>query len=407
MQHPSDSNPAGRAADNMPGNSPAYQHPHTPQQYYRPLHPYTPNDWRNRSLSTTNNNFTPQSGNHGFQRGPSGGRYQMNEFHAGATSDPAYVRQTFRAAEEGRRLYLGNIDYDARAADIALWLEGAGFEIKVVDIPARDENNRRPIYGFVEFYTKDDAEKVLQVCNGRKMMGRPIRVDYCRRGTRSASNNHSVNHGSGQPNNQAENQTTQESPTKPSKAFSESDLDVSKLTINDGRPASVDKSYLSQEQHHQGQPQENTQNDQDQQPRSQYPQGRQHRSSGVPPSSRLFVGGLPYIENINQLEDLIAELFRGFHIESMSSIHTSKDPKAKEHGNTSYCFVDLSSIGEAKMAIQVLNNRDTSWGTARVNFATGGTTPARNKYRSGGTQGPENTIEVEEGNQGQDQQQQG
>lgn len=70
--------------------------------------------------------------------------------------------------------------------------------------------------------------------------------------------------------------------------------------------------------------------------------------------------------------------------ETISAIHQSKDPKFKDQGNNSFCFVDVPNITEAKMAIEILNNRETAWGTARVNFATGGIVPSRNKYRGGG-----------------------
>ncbi|KAK6362356.1 hypothetical protein TWF730_006050 [Orbilia blumenaviensis] len=90
-----------------------------------------------------------------------------------------------------------------------------------------------------------------------------------------------------------------------------------------------------------------------------------------PTSTRLWVGGLPHTDNINQLEDYINELFHGFHIESLSNIYAGTElPEGQE--TNSYCFVDLPNGVEAKIAIRVLNNRETSWGVAHVAFASEG-----------------------------------
>ncbi|RVD82037.1 uncharacterized protein DFL_009880 [Arthrobotrys flagrans] len=87
-------------------------------------------------------------------------------------------------------------------------------------------------------------------------------------------------------------------------------------------------------------------------------------------STRLWVGGFPHTTNINPLEDYIKELFHGFHIESLSNIHTSKGQSSNGDPNTYYCFVDLPNTVEARTAIRILNNRETSWGIARVGWAS-------------------------------------
>ncbi|KAF3191142.1 hypothetical protein TWF106_001264 [Orbilia oligospora] len=89
-------------------------------------------------------------------------------------------------------------------------------------------------------------------------------------------------------------------------------------------------------------------------------------------STRLWVSGLPHVTNINQLEDFIRELFHGFHIESLSNIHASKALSSDSDPNNYYCFVDLPNTVEARTAIRILNNRETSWGIARVRWASEG-----------------------------------
>ncbi|KAK6535059.1 hypothetical protein TWF281_006357 [Arthrobotrys megalospora] len=88
--------------------------------------------------------------------------------------------------------------------------------------------------------------------------------------------------------------------------------------------------------------------------------------------TRLWVSGLPHATNINQLEDFIRELFHGFHIESMSGVFEGKRVDVGEESRNCYCFVDLPNVTEAGTAVRILNNRETSWGIARVDYAPGG-----------------------------------
>ncbi|KAK6506613.1 hypothetical protein TWF481_005070 [Arthrobotrys musiformis] len=87
-------------------------------------------------------------------------------------------------------------------------------------------------------------------------------------------------------------------------------------------------------------------------------------------STRLWIGGLPNKAGINQLEDYIRELFHGFHIESLSQSYVGA--RGSDNEGEYFCFVDLPNIIEARTAIRILNNRETSWGTANVRFAPEG-----------------------------------
>ncbi|KAF3914058.1 hypothetical protein AA313_de0202159 [Arthrobotrys entomopaga] len=191
-------------------------------------------------------------------------------------------------------------------------------------MPIHFENNHRPVYCFVEFYSVEDTDAVRNTLNGRLMRNRPIRIDISRGRTRRE------NVDAGHQN--------------------DAGVDMSALSINENQPQVAPNKT----------------------------QG--YVPSTIKESTRLFVGGLPHVENINELEDLMAELFNGFHIESLSGIFSSKKGKFSNSENSSYCFVDLVGLDETRMAIQVLNNRQTSWGVARVNYATGGT-DGKLKYR--------------------------
>ncbi|KAK6535694.1 hypothetical protein TWF694_002144 [Orbilia ellipsospora] len=44
-------------------------------------------------------------------------------------ANATYVQDAWKATDEGRRLYLGNIDWQIKPADVALWIEGAGYNL--------------------------------------------------------------------------------------------------------------------------------------------------------------------------------------------------------------------------------------------------------------------------------------
>ncbi|KAF3925817.1 hypothetical protein ABW20_dc0102487 [Dactylellina cionopaga] len=242
-----------------------------------------------------------------------------------------FAREAWKATEEGRRLYVGNLDWQIKAADVALWIEGAGYTMRVVDMPVQPEDPRRAVFCFVELFTAEETKEVKEVLNGRLMRGRPVRIDLSR------------SKQSRDQNIRPENIVHEEAPSKPTKAYSDAGVDISKLNLDAILP-STSKSEAGQT-----------------------------LAGKLPESTRLFVGGLPHIENINELEDLITELFHGFHVESLSGIFSSKKGKYANTENNSYCFVDLVNREEAKMAVRFLNSRETSWGIARVNYATGAT----------------------------------
>lgn len=105
----------------------------TPQPYRTPLRSQNVSDWRNRTpysgqgQSQGHHSHHPSRGQNWSSAGAR--QYQMNEYYAGVSGDTEYVRESMKATEEGRRLYFGNLDYNVIPEDIALWLEGAGYEM--------------------------------------------------------------------------------------------------------------------------------------------------------------------------------------------------------------------------------------------------------------------------------------
>jgi len=77
---------------------------------------------------------------------------------------------------------------------------------------------------------------------------------------------------------------------------------------------------------------------------------------------RLYVGGLPRIDNFTALEAEITNLFSGFKLEAISRL-ISPDPKRRSiPGNHYFVFVDMESSEEADRAVDKLLGTPTWWG---------------------------------------------
>ncbi|KAF3915500.1 hypothetical protein ABW21_db0202573 [Orbilia brochopaga] len=334
MQSHSETHPTGNEAASgaiFPPASIQAGATQTPHRHGRHLKTHVTHDWRNQKVPA-GLPFRAQSPHHGSRGRPGYNRWiQETGQYRYEEPDVSYTREAWKATGEGRRLYFGNLDWHVTAADVAIWLEGAGHNMRIVDMPAQIEAGvRRPLFCFVEFYTAEETEMVRTTLNGRRMRGRPIKIDVSKpKNARVAST------------------ALAEEIQTPSKLMGEPATDLLSVVST---PITAPTANI---------------------------EGKNIPAEKAPESTRLFVGGLPQIENVNELEDLMAELFVGFNVGSLSEVMAAKKPKfAQDEADTAtgnYCFVDVANISEAKMAVRFLNNRETSWGTAHVRFAAGGT----------------------------------
>jgi RNA recognition motif-containing protein len=85
------------------------------------------------------------------------------------------------AITEGRRLYVGNLDYNLQANDIESFFGSTGFQpVNVhVSVDRSREGDGNPGYCFVEFGTKEEADRALQELQGVEMSGRNLKVGPC------------------------------------------------------------------------------------------------------------------------------------------------------------------------------------------------------------------------------------
>src|SRR5271170_2758852 len=79
-----------------------------------------------------------------------------------------------------KKLFVGNLPYQASEAELQDWFSRAGFHADSVQI-IRDKFTGDPRgFGFAEFGNDEEAERVVQSCNGQDFLGRSLVVNEAR-----------------------------------------------------------------------------------------------------------------------------------------------------------------------------------------------------------------------------------
>jgi cold-inducible RNA-binding protein len=79
-----------------------------------------------------------------------------------------------------KKLFVGNLPYQASEADLQAWFTQAGVSADTVSI-VRDRFSGEPRgFGFVEIESDDEAEKAISACNGQDFLGRTLVVNEAR-----------------------------------------------------------------------------------------------------------------------------------------------------------------------------------------------------------------------------------
>ena len=88
------------------------------------------------------------------------------------------------AAEQGRKLFVGGLPYAMSADEVQkLFTDAEDLNLNVVSVylPVDKMNNDRPRgFGFVEFATKEDAQKAIAKFHGFEVKGRKLTVNEAR-----------------------------------------------------------------------------------------------------------------------------------------------------------------------------------------------------------------------------------
>ncbi|HUO33091.1 MAG TPA: hypothetical protein VMU80_28005 [Bryobacteraceae bacterium] len=78
-----------------------------------------------------------------------------------------------------KRLYIGNLPYQAAEADLQNWFNQAGITVDSVTLMRDRYSGEARGFGFVEL-ADGEADRAIQSCNGKDFMGRTLVVNEAR-----------------------------------------------------------------------------------------------------------------------------------------------------------------------------------------------------------------------------------
>jgi len=78
------------------------------------------------------------------------------------------------------RLFVGNLPYSATEADIQSFFTDAGFPVDSVDVMRDKFSGEARGFGFVEIADQGTAQRAVESCNGKALMGRNLVINEAR-----------------------------------------------------------------------------------------------------------------------------------------------------------------------------------------------------------------------------------
>ena len=78
-----------------------------------------------------------------------------------------------------KKLYIGNLPYQATEADLQSWFAEAGVTVDTVTLMRDRYSGEARGFGFVEL-PDGDADRAIQGCNGKDFLGRTLVVNEAR-----------------------------------------------------------------------------------------------------------------------------------------------------------------------------------------------------------------------------------
>lgn len=82
------------------------------------------------------------------------------------------------------RLFVGNLPYSATEADVESFFTSAGVTVDRVDVVRDRFSGEARGFGFVEINDDAAAQRAIEACNGRDLMGRALVINEARPMTR-------------------------------------------------------------------------------------------------------------------------------------------------------------------------------------------------------------------------------
>ena len=78
-----------------------------------------------------------------------------------------------------KKLYIGNLPYQATEADLQSWFSQAGISVDSVTMMRDRYSGEARGFGFAEL-ADGEADKAIETCNGKEFMGRTLVVNEAR-----------------------------------------------------------------------------------------------------------------------------------------------------------------------------------------------------------------------------------
>jgi RNA recognition motif-containing protein len=79
-----------------------------------------------------------------------------------------------------KRLFIGNLPYQATEAQLQDWFTQAGCQADSVQIVRDKFTGQARGFGFADFSDDQAADQAVQGCNGKEFLGRPLVVNEAR-----------------------------------------------------------------------------------------------------------------------------------------------------------------------------------------------------------------------------------
>ena len=79
-----------------------------------------------------------------------------------------------------KKLYIGNLPFQASEEDIRNWFQGAGANVASVSLVTDKFTGQARGFGFIEINNDEGAARAIQALNGQDFMGRNVVVNEAR-----------------------------------------------------------------------------------------------------------------------------------------------------------------------------------------------------------------------------------
>jgi RNA recognition motif-containing protein len=224
-----------------------------------------------------------------------------------------------------KRIYLGNLPYQAQPKDMEQYLSDAGFQVERLDMSVDPFSGRNPSYCFAELNSAEEAQRAISALTGGSFQGRPLRVNVHtpKKGGREGN-------GTGYTDNKPRvltyDQRGQASPAGLRHA----------TNGGDAKPYAFDRWGRKD--------------------------AESHWTAPATEGKRLYIGGLPRIDGQEIVNEELRGIFKAFQVEAVSKIISPHESKKELPGNHYYCFVDFATTEDAKQAAAQFDNVESPWG---------------------------------------------